>query len=115
MTDVRSAEDPIVTLVEGRLYFPNQYRLDGRVCTHPLDLRGMAPPLRLLPTNWLYDQKTRIMLTSHLFTYMWRRPGPEGPLVVDSTEPKLSDDQVRSFMVGDSPSMQHAVCGPGEE
>lgn len=34
---------PVVTLEPGRLHLlPNPYPLDGRVCTHPLSLRGWA-------------------------------------------------------------------------
>jgi hypothetical protein len=62
-------------------------------------LRLMSPPVRLLPTHWLYDEATGTLLTSDLFTYTWR-PTSSGPWLVGAGETLPTDAHVRDFMVG---------------
>jgi hypothetical protein len=45
------------------------------------DMHVLIPPLRLLPTNWLYDEATRTLFTLDMFTWVWQ-PDAAGPWVI---------------------------------
>jgi glyoxylase-like metal-dependent hydrolase (beta-lactamase superfamily II) len=62
-------------------------------------LRAFPPPLRLLPTHWIYDAATKTMFTSDAFTHTWRAD-PAGPWTITDVDDSPSVEQVREFMVG---------------
>lgn len=54
-------------------------------------------PIRLISTRWVYDEATRILFTSDMFTHLWREAA-EGPWILeedDATTPAF----VRSFLL----------------
>jgi hypothetical protein len=59
----------------------------------------MQAPIRLIATRWMYDQATRTLFSSDMFTHTWR-DSPTGPWIVteaDNDATSLRD--VRSFML----------------
>jgi flavorubredoxin len=65
--------------------------------TRPLE--AFASILRLLPTWWLWDEATRTMFTSDLFSHV-RRPSDSGPWVVTAADDDTTLETVREHMVG---------------
>jgi hypothetical protein len=57
----------------------------------------MQAPIRLIATRWLYDQATRTLFSSDMFTHVWR-PRADGPWIVtdDDTTSAL---ELRSFLL----------------
>jgi flavorubredoxin len=62
-------------------------------------LEAFSSILRLLPTWWLWDEATRTMFTSDLFSHV-RRPTARGPWVVTAEDDDTTVDTVREHMVG---------------
>jgi hypothetical protein len=58
----------------------------------------MVAAVRLLPTDWLYDDGTRTLFTADAFTHGWR-PGAAGPWTVDDDTPGTSPDEVRDHLL----------------
>jgi flavorubredoxin len=59
----------------------------------------MQPPIRLIPTRWLYDRATRTLFSSDMFTHVWRNTH-KGPWIVteaDGSSTSLRD--MRSFLL----------------
>ncbi|MGH2849001.1 MAG: hypothetical protein ACRDLP_00110 [Solirubrobacteraceae bacterium] len=54
--------------------------------------------LRLLPTSWLYDRRTRTLFTSDVFTHVMRAE-PVGPWVVTAGLDDTSVEQVRRHLL----------------
>ena len=58
----------------------------------PVDLAGtrrfkvLAPELRLMPNNWGYDEETRTLFSSDIFTWVWRATAAGPWLIDDSTD-----------------------------
>lgn len=56
-------------------------------------------PIRLITTRWIYDEATKTLFTSDMFTHVWR-DRPDGPwLLQDGDEDKSDFDHVRSFLL----------------
>ena len=58
----------------------------------------MQAPIRLIATRWLYDQATRTLFTSDLFTHVWRDRA-DGPWVVTDENDTTTERELRSFML----------------
>lgn len=54
--------------------------------------------LRLLPTSWLYDARTRTLFTSDLFSGVIQ-PDPEGPWILTAAEDRTTLEQMRSHLL----------------
>ncbi len=63
------------------------------------ELLAFPPPLRLLPTHWIYDPATKAMFTSDAFTHTWRSSAA-GPWTITDPEDSPSIEETRDFMVG---------------
>lgn len=62
-------------------------------------LEAFSSILRLLPTWWVWDEATRTLFTSDLFSHV-RRPQPSGPWVVTEDDDDTTLETVREHMVG---------------
>lgn len=62
-------------------------------------LLTLVAPLRLLPTNWVYDERTRTLFTADAFAYAWR-PTAAGPWVVTDDDDPTTEDGVMEFLLG---------------
>src|SRR5580693_8476192 len=59
----------------------------------------MQAPIRLIATRWLYDQATKTLFASDMFTHLWRDT-EQGPwIVTDADNDPTSLRDVRSFML----------------
>jgi flavorubredoxin len=58
----------------------------------------MQAPIRLIATRWLYDQATRTLFSSDMFTHVWRARG-DGPWVVTDDDDTTSAGKLRSFLL----------------
>jgi flavorubredoxin len=58
----------------------------------------MQAPIRLIATRWLYDQTTRTLFSSDMFTHVWRA-GAHGPWIVTSDDDTTSAPELRSFLL----------------
>jgi flavorubredoxin len=67
-------------------------RLGGRV------LNVFQAPVRLIATRWIYDEATKTLFTSDMFSHIWRET-LEGPWLVDESNDVSSFDHVRSFLL----------------
>jgi hypothetical protein len=63
------------------------------------ELFVFPPPLRLLPTHWIYDPATKAMFTSDAFTHTWRADAA-GPWTISDPDDSPSVEETRDFMVG---------------
>jgi len=54
--------------------------------------------LRLLPTSWVYDRRTRTLFTSDSFTHVMRAD-PGGPWVVDDVHDSSDVEQMRDHLL----------------
>jgi hypothetical protein len=56
-------------------------------------------PIRLIATRWIYDEATKTMFTSDMFTHTWR-DRPDGPWIIEDGDDDPTDfDHVRSFLL----------------
>jgi hypothetical protein len=56
-------------------------------------------PIRLIATRWIYDEATKTLFTSDMFTHVWR-DRPDGPWVLEDGDDDPTDfDHVRSFLL----------------
>ena len=62
----------------------------------PIDV--MQAPIRLIATRWLYDQATRTLFSSDMFTHVWRA-GADGPWIVAADDDTTSAQELRSFLL----------------
>jgi len=58
----------------------------------------MQAPIRLIATRWLYDQVTRTLFSSDLFTHVWRKRA-DGPWIVTADDDATTPGALRSFML----------------
>src|SRR2546430_4479419 len=58
----------------------------------------MQAPIRLIATRWLYDQATRTLFSSDMFTHVWRARA-DGPWVVTDDDDTTSARELRSFLL----------------
>jgi hypothetical protein len=59
---------------------------------------ALNAPLRLLPTNWVYDVATRTLFTSDTFTHVWR-PTDDGPWVVTEDDDTTTLDELVDYLL----------------
>ena len=69
------------------------------VGSHGRALLTLVAPLRLLPTNWIYDEHTRTLFTSDAFHYAWR-PTPAGPWLITDEDDPTTPEAVMDFLLG---------------
>lgn len=62
------------------------------------EIVSIPPPLRLLPSHWLYDAATKTLFTGDSFAYLWR-DNPDGPWIFGQGEPRPALDDVYDFLV----------------
>ena len=56
-------------------------------------------PIRLIATRWIYDEATKTLFTSDMFTHTWR-DRPDGPWIIQDGDDDPTDfDHVRSFLL----------------
>jgi hypothetical protein len=58
----------------------------------------MQAPIRLIATRWLYDQATRTLFSSDMFTHVWRTRA-DGPWIVTDDDDTTSARELRSFLL----------------
>src|SRR6266403_6205672 len=58
----------------------------------------MQAPIRLIATRWLYDQATRTLFSSDMFTHVWRARA-DGPWIVTDDNDTTSARELRSFLL----------------
>jgi hypothetical protein len=61
-------------------------------------IRVMQAPIRLIATRWLYDEATRTLFSSDMFTHVWRA-GADGPWMVTDHDDTTSARELRSFLL----------------
>ena len=59
----------------------------------------MQAPIRLIATRWLYDQATRTLFSSDMFTHTWRDSAIGPWIVTEADNDATSLRDVRSFML----------------
>ncbi len=59
---------------------------------------ALNAPVRLLPTNWVYDPATRTLFTSDAFTHVWRSTD-EGPWIVTAEDDTTTLDELIDFLL----------------
>lgn len=72
----------------------------------PLDLGGkgrrpmvgFTAPIRLINTTWIYDETTKTLFSSDMFTHVWS-DRPEGPWLIDGDDGVTTPAFVRSFLL----------------
>jgi len=62
----------------------------------PIDV--MQAPIRLIATRWLYDQATRTLFSSDMFTHVWRARA-DGPWIVTDDDDTSCARELRSFLL----------------
>jgi hypothetical protein len=62
-------------------------------------LLTLVAPLRLLPTNWVYDERTRTLFTADAFAYAWR-PSGDGPWLIGDDDDPTTEDGVMECLLG---------------
>jgi hypothetical protein len=56
-------------------------------------------PIRLIATRWIYDEATKTLFSSDMFTHTWR-DRPDGPWIIQDGDDDPTDfDHVRSFLL----------------
>lgn len=55
-------------------------------------------PIRLINTSWIYDEATRTLFSSDMFTHHWR-DSPNGPWMIAGNDDLTTSDWVRSFLL----------------
>jgi hypothetical protein len=58
----------------------------------------MQAPIRLIATRWLYDQATRTLFSSDMFTHVWRDRA-DGPWIATADDDTTAALQLRSFLL----------------
>jgi len=76
----------------------------GREDTIPIGNLGRSmivyqAPIRLLGTYWVYDQATKTLFTSDMFTHTWRDRRDGRWIIQDGDDDKTDFDHVRSFLL----------------
>jgi hypothetical protein len=59
---------------------------------------GFTAPIRLINTTWIYDQTTKILFSSDMFTHIWSDKA-EGPWLIEGDVGVTSTQFVRSFLL----------------
>ena len=58
----------------------------------------MQAPIRLIATRWLYDEDTKTLFSSDMFTHNWR-PTERGPWIVTDETDTATEQHAQSFML----------------
>ena len=76
-------------------------------------LTVLSPPLRVLPTAWLFDGASGTMFTSDLFGHT-SLPTPEGPVILREGDERdrAGVDEVRRHLAVKFPWLSRANTGP---
>jgi glyoxylase-like metal-dependent hydrolase (beta-lactamase superfamily II) len=61
-------------------------------------LNAMEAPLRLLPTHWAWDERTRTLFTADAFTHGWRETA-DGPWTITADDDPTSPEGVWNYYV----------------
>ena len=59
---------------------------------------GINAPIRLITTMWIYDEATRTLFSSDMFSHVWQ-DNPEGPWLVEGDDGVTTNAFVRSFLL----------------
>lgn len=68
----------------------------GKSGNRPIDV--INPPLRLISTRWIYDEATRTLFSSDMFTHVWQ-DDVSGPWLVEDDDKVTTSAFVRSFLL----------------
>ena len=68
----------------------------GREKERPLE--AFQAPIRLIGTRWMYDQATRTLFTSDMFSHEWSQ-SEDGPWSLSLEDSDTSVEHVRSFLL----------------
>ncbi len=61
-------------------------------------IHGINAPIRLITTMWIYDEATRTLFSSDMFSHVWQ-DNPEGPWLVEDDDGVTTNSFVRSFLL----------------
>jgi hypothetical protein len=61
-------------------------------------LNAMEAPLRLLPTNWAWDERTRTLFTADAFTHGWRETA-DGPWTITADDDPTTPEGIWDYYV----------------
>ncbi len=61
-------------------------------------IEAFNAPIRLINTSWIYDEATRTLFSSDMFTHNWR-DNPDGPWLIAGNDDPASAEFVRSFLL----------------
>lgn len=59
---------------------------------------GINAPIRLITTMWIYDEATRTLFSSDMFSHVWQ-DNPEGPWLMEDDDRVTTSAFVRSFLL----------------
>ena len=68
----------------------------GKSGKRPVD--AFSAPIRLISTHWIYDETTRTLFSSDMFSHVCQ-DSPEGPWLVEDDDGITTYDFVRSFLL----------------
>lgn len=75
---------------------PSQTYQVGKSGNRPFD--AINPPIRLISTRWIYDEATRTLFSSDMFTHVWRDDAG-GPWLIEDDDKVTTSAFVRSFLL----------------
>ncbi len=75
---------------------PSQGCQVGKSGKRPVD--ALSAPIRLISTHWIYDETTRTLFSSDMFSHVCQ-DSPEGPWLVEDDDGITTYDFVRSFLL----------------
>ncbi len=61
-------------------------------------IAAFNPPVRLISTRWIYDETTRTLFSSDMFTHVWQ-DSAGGPWLVEDDDKVTTSAFVRSFLL----------------
>ena len=61
-------------------------------------IHGINAPIRLITTMWIYDEATRTLFSSDMFSHVWQ-DNPEGPWLLEDDDRVTTSAFVRSFLL----------------
>lgn len=62
-------------------------------------LELLVPPLRLLPTQWVYDEVTRTLFTLDVFSWVWHREDAGPWTVTEAVDDSTTAERVRNQLL----------------
>ena len=94
--DGRDGDNAAPLSVETSLLDPKGQLQVGASGARPIE--AFSAPIRLINTSWIYDEATRTLFSSDMFTHTWR-DNPDGPWIVAGNDDATTEDWVRSFLL----------------